>query len=147
MTLSPPCYYIPSADVVAFKTSVCLLDYHAACSEGEKSPRAQLGLSIMLGTCMQRGWLALRTWQDEAGTRDRQDSSCKGLARQLGNAFDPTSTQDPALCWVRNLPVHICWREVMVCYAWVQTNNFCGNSQGKKFCHSSKDFEGQHSQL
>lgn len=58
MTLSPPCYYIPSADVVAFKTSVCLLDYHAACSEGEKSPRAQLGLSIVPGTCLQKGWLA-----------------------------------------------------------------------------------------
>lgn len=132
MTLSPPCYYIPSADVVAFKTSVCLLDYHAACREGEKSPRAQLGLSIVPGTCLPRGWLALGTRQDEAGTGGRQDSSCKGLAWHLGNALDPSRTRDPALCWVRNLPVQVCWREVMVCCAWVQANYFCWNSQGRK---------------
>lgn len=68
--------------------------------------------------------MALRTQQDVAGTGDRQDSGCKGLAWHLGNALHPTSTWDPALCWVRNLPVQFCWREVMVCCAWVQTNYF-----------------------
>lgn len=42
MTLSSPHYYFPSADFVAFETSVCLLNYHAAHKEREKWPSAEL---------------------------------------------------------------------------------------------------------
>lgn len=50
------------------------------------------------------------------------------------NAVEPASTWDPSPCWVRHLPpVQVFWREVKVCYVWLQANHFFIESmEGKK---------------